>query len=104
MNLAVGSKFIDRVKNNKLRTMLATHYPAPIQEELRLKIKEYLLLKPPMSLSFYKKTIMAISTKDVQTRVTTGTSAGMTWIRDAFVQTAVPQTNMYQYAQFINTA
>ena len=53
MNLAVASKFIDGVKNDELRTMLATHYTplstnAPTPEELRLKSKEYLLLKPPL--------------------------------------------------------
>ena len=47
MNLAVASKFIDGVKNDELRTMLATHYTplstnAPTPEELRLKSKEYL--------------------------------------------------------------
>ena len=52
MNLAVASKFIDGVKNDELRTMLATHYTplstnAPTPEELRLKSKEYLLLEPP---------------------------------------------------------
>ena len=46
MNLAVASKFIDGVKNDELRTMLATHYTplstnAPTPEELRLKSKEY---------------------------------------------------------------
>ena len=52
MNLAVASKFTDGVKNDELQTMLATHYTplstnAPKPEELRLKSKEYLLLKPP---------------------------------------------------------
>ena len=42
MNLAVASKFIDGVKKDELRTMLATHYSplstsAPPPEELRLK-------------------------------------------------------------------
>ena len=46
MNLAVASKFIDGLKNDELRTMLATHYTplstnAPTPEELRLKSKEY---------------------------------------------------------------
>ena len=50
LNLAVASKFIDGVKSDELRTMLATHYTplstnAPTPEELRLKSKEYLLLK-----------------------------------------------------------
>ena len=59
MNLAVASKFIDSVKNDELRTMLATHYTplstnAPTPEELRLKSKEYLLLKPPSRSEYYK--------------------------------------------------
>ena len=42
MNLAVASKFIDGVKNDELRTRLATHYTplstnVPTSEELRLK-------------------------------------------------------------------
>ena len=44
MNLAVASKFIDGVKNDELRTMLATHCISlsrnkPTPEELRLKSK-----------------------------------------------------------------
>ena len=59
MNLAVASKFIDGVKNDELRTMLATHYTplstnAPTPEELRLKSKECLLLKPPSRSGYYK--------------------------------------------------
>ena len=59
MNLAVASKFIDGVKNDELRTMLATHYTplstnAPTPEELRLKSKEYLLLKPPSRSGYCK--------------------------------------------------
>ena len=59
MNLAVASKFIDGVNNDELRTMLATHYTplstnAPTPEELRLKSKEYLLLKPPSRSGYYK--------------------------------------------------
>ena len=59
MNLAVASKFIDGVKNDELRTMLATHYTplstnAPTPEEMRLKSKEYLLLKPPSRSGCYK--------------------------------------------------
>ena len=59
MNLAVASKFIVGVKNDELRTMLATHYTplsanALTPEELRLKSKEYLLLKPPSRSGCYK--------------------------------------------------
>ena len=71
MNLAIASKFIDSVKNDELRTMLATRYKtiskkAPTPEELRFKSKEYLLLKPPSISGYYKK-IMAILTMDQQT-------------------------------------
>ena len=59
INLAIASKFIDDVKNDELRTMLATHYTplstnAPTPEELRLKSKKYLLLKPPSRSGYYK--------------------------------------------------
>ena len=59
MNLAVASKFIDGVKNDELRTMLAIHYTplstnAPTPEELRLKSKAYLLQKPPSRSGYYK--------------------------------------------------
>ena len=58
MNLAVGSKFIEVVKNDELRIMLATHYTplstnAPT-EELRLKSRENLLLKPTSRSGYYK--------------------------------------------------
>ena len=58
MNLAVASKFMDGLKNDELRTMLATHYTplstnAPTPEELRLKSKEYLLLKPSSRSGYY---------------------------------------------------
>ena len=60
MNLAVASKFIHGVKNDELRTMLATLYTplstnAPTPEELRrLNSKEYLLLKPSSRSGYYK--------------------------------------------------
>ena len=54
-----NSKFIDGVKIDELRTMLATHYTplsinASTPEELRLKSKEYLLLKPPSRSGYFK--------------------------------------------------
>ena len=59
MSLAVAAKFIDGVKNDELRLMLATYYSpfstnAPTPEELRLKSNEYLLLKPPSRSGYYK--------------------------------------------------
>ena len=60
MNLAVASNFIGVVKNDELRTMLATHYTplstnAPTPEELRLKSEKYFLLKPTSKSGYYKK-------------------------------------------------
>ena len=61
MNLAVASKFIDGVKNDETSydASNALHYTplttnAPTPEELRLKSKEYLLLKPPSRSGYYK--------------------------------------------------
>ena len=93
MNLAVASKFIDGVKNDELRTMLATHYTplstnAPTPEELRLKSNEYLLLKPFSRSGYYKKNL-AFLTTDEQTKGTTGTNQGTIWTRGALVQIAV---------------
>ena len=59
MNLVVASRFSDGVKNDELRTMLATHCTpfstdAPTPDELRLKSKEHLMLKPPSRSGYYK--------------------------------------------------
>ena len=50
-NFSIASKFIDGVKNDDLRTMLATYYTlskdnAPTLQELRQKSREYMLRKP----------------------------------------------------------
>ena len=50
-NFSIASKFIDGVKSDDLRTMLATYYTlskdsAPTPEEMRQKSKEYMLMKP----------------------------------------------------------
>ena len=50
-NFSIASKFIDGVKSDDLRTMLATYYTlskdsAPTPEEMRTEIKEYMLMKP----------------------------------------------------------
>ena len=108
MNLAVASKFIDAVKNDELRTMLATHYTplstnAPTTEELRLKSKEYILSKPPSRSGKYRPKT-AILTTDQQTKGTTGTNRGMIWTRDALVPIVVQRTIMCQHAQLTNRA
>ena len=50
-NFSITSKFIDGMKSDDLRTMLATYYTlskdnAPIPEEMRKKSREYMLMKP----------------------------------------------------------
>ena len=96
------------MKNDELRTMLATHYlplstNAPTPEELRLKSKEYLLLKLLRDLDI-TRTNMAILTTDQQTKGTTGTNRGMIWTRDALLPIAVQRTIMCQHAQLTNRA
>ena len=50
-NFSIASKFIDGVKSDDLRTILATYYTlskgsAPTPEEMRQKSREYMLMKP----------------------------------------------------------
>ena len=50
-NFSIDPKFIDRVKSDDLRTILATYYTlskdnAPTPETMRLKSREYMLMKP----------------------------------------------------------
>ena len=50
-NLAIASKFMDGVKSEELKTMLATHFTlsldqVPTPDHLRMKSREYLLIKP----------------------------------------------------------
>ena len=50
-NFSIASKFIDGVKSDDLRTILATYYTmskdsAPTPEEIRQKSREYMLMKP----------------------------------------------------------
>ena len=50
-NFSIASKFIDGVKSDDLRTMLATYYTLskdspPTPEEMRQKSREYMLMKP----------------------------------------------------------
>ena len=50
-NFSIASKFIDGVKSDDLRTILATYYTrskdnATTPEEMRQKSREYMLMKP----------------------------------------------------------
>ena len=62
MNLAVASKSIDGVKNDELRTMLATHYTPLSTNAPTPESKEYLLLKPPSRSDCYKNNHCNFST------------------------------------------
>ena len=54
MNLAVAPKFIDGVKNDELRTMLATHYTPISTNQPATEANEYILLKPQIRSGYYK--------------------------------------------------
>ena len=50
-NLAIASKFMDGVRSEELKTMLAIHFTlsldqVPTPDDLRMKSREYLLIKP----------------------------------------------------------
>ena len=79
-NFSIASKFIDGVKSDDLRTMLATYYTlskdsAPTPEEMRQKSREYMLMKPKKySYSDNRNTQGGINHKGRH-----GTSPEMTW-------------------------
>ena len=45
-NLAIASKLMIGVKSNELQTMFANHFTVPTSDDLRMKLREYLLIKP----------------------------------------------------------
>ena len=88
-NFSIASKFIDGVKSDDLRTMLATYYTlskdsAPTPEEMRQKSREYMLMKPKKySCSDNRNMQGGVNHKGRQ-----GTSREMTWTNVDHVQTA----------------
>ena len=88
-NLAIASKFMDGVRSEELKTMLATHFTlsldqVPTPDDLRMKSREYLL-----------KTVTAImATIAGQTlvRIPVGTNLAMTWTRGGRVRIVVRWT------------
>ena len=82
-NLAIASKFMDGVKSEELKRMLATHFTlsldqVPTPDDLSMKSREYLLIKPRA------QTVTAIM-------VTTAGRA-LTWIRGGRVRIVVRWT------------
>ena len=96
-NLAITSKFMDGVKTDELKTMLATHFilsldQVPTSNGLHMKSREYLLIKPKAKNRYskygnYKGT--NIGTFVVIDLVTT-------WIRGGHVQIVVRWDTMFQ--------
>ena len=73
--------------------MIAVHYipistNAPTPKELRLKFK---IIEISVEIKLYKNNF-AIFIMDLQTRVTAGRNLGMTWTKDALVQTVIPRS------------
>ena len=104
-NFSIASKFIDGVKSDDLRTMLATYYTlskdsAPTPEEMRQKSREYMLMKPKKySYSDNRNTQGGASHKGRH-----GTSPEMTWTNADHARTAGQLTIMWRIARHTNRA
>ena len=103
-NLAIASKFMDGVKSDELKTMLATHFTlsldqVPTPDDLRMKSREYLLLKRG------RKTvtaIMATTAEQTLARTPVGTDLVTTWIRGGHAQFLARWTTMFPPVLLIN--
>ena len=98
-NFSIASKFIDGVKSDDLRTMLATYYTlskdsAPTPEEMRQMSREYMLMKPK-KYSYSDK-------GGVSHKGRHGTSPEMTWTNADHSRTAGQLTIMWRIARHTN--
>ena len=103
-NLAIASKFMDGVKSEELKTMLATHFAlsldqVPTPDDLRRKSREYLLIKPRAQNRYsnygkYSRTNTA--------RTPVGTNLATTWIRGGPVRIVARWTTMFQHVLLTN--
>ena len=104
-NFSIASKFIDGVKSDDLRTMLATYYTlskdsAPTPEEMRQKSREYMLMKPKKySYSDNRNTQGGINNKGRH-----GTSPEMTWTNVDHAQTSGQLIITWRIAQHTSRA
>ena len=78
-NFSIASKFIDGVKSDDMRTMLATYYTlskdsAPTPEEMRQKSREYMLIPRKI-----RTQITGIRKEGINHKGRHGTSPEMTW-------------------------
>ena len=104
-NFSIASKFIDGVKSDDLRTMLATHYTlskdsAPTPEEMRQKSREYMLMKPKK----YSYSDNRNMQGGVNHKGRHGTSLEMTWTNLDHAQTAGQLIITWRIAQHTSRA
>ena len=104
-NFSIASKFIDGVKSDDLRTMLATYYTlskdrGTTLEEMRQKSREYMLMKPKKySYSDYRNMQGGVNHKGRH-----GISLEMTWTNVDDAQTAGQLIITWRIAQHTNRA
>ena len=105
-NISIASKFIDGVKSDDLRTMLATYYAlskdsAPTPEEMRQKSREYMIMKPKKYPCSDNRNMQG---GGVNQKGRHGKSLEMTWRSVDHVQTAVQLIITWRIAQHTNRA
>ena len=104
-NFSIASKFIDGVKSDDLRRMLATYYTlskdsAPTPEEMRQKSREYMLMKPKK----YSYSDNRNMQGGVNHRGRHGISLEMIWTNVGHAQIVDQRTIMWRTARRINKA
>ena len=104
-NFSIASKFIDGVKSDDLRTMLATYYTlskdsAPTPEEMRQKSREYMLMKPKK----YSYSENRNTQGEANPRGHHGTNLEMIWTSADHARTAGQRTTTWLTAQHTNKA
>ena len=104
-NFSIASKFIDGVKSDDLRTMLATYYTlskdsAPTPEEMRQKSREYMLMKPKKYSYSDNRNVQG----GVNHRGRHGISLEMIWTNAGHEQIVDQRIIMWQTARRINKA
>ena len=104
-NFGIASKFIDGVKSDDLRTILATYYTfsednAPTPEEMRQKSREYMLMKPKS----IRIQMARICKGEASSKGRHGTRREMIWINVGHTQTADQRITMWRIARHTNKA
>ena len=94
-NLAIASKFMDGVKSEELKTMLATHFTlslgqVPTPDDLRMKSREYLLIKLRAQIRYSNYGNYS------------GTNLATTWIGGGPVRIVARWTTMFPHVLLTN--